>query len=165
MSADLNLISKRFRQMSKFIYLSNIAAEYAAEVRKTGAGAYAQDAAANADEANTINKVITPFNNSVTSAAKTIDGMGTTASTAVKNMLQQIVAVDLGLKAGVSIPVVGAALTAAMVNVSGTVAASGSNGSNATGICMYFYNNFNIVLPQSGEPNIPDSYIQSDIWD
>lgn len=152
-----------FRRIGKMIYISQQAPTFSATIKKTVTGLVAQDAEANADQYDQLNKVYVVFNSNMKNKLSGIDGMARDCSDAVKLQLQQVVAVDLGLAAGASIAAVGTALAARMNSVSATVDPSGAGGSNSDGIAMYFADNFGIELPQDGSANIPDTYIDDDI--
>lgn len=159
MSLDLTGLQNHFKTAGKYIFLALQSDDNAEAMKKAVLGADAQNADADADLFPRLKEVFVPFYNQTNAAINSVEAVRTYAKTAVQNLLQNVIAVDLGLSRGSSVATVGTALVASMVANSGKVTASGSS---PDGFSAYFGSNFSITLP-TGVANIPDSYIDDDV--
>lgn len=160
MSLNLTAIQTHFKRIGKIIYVANMAAAHNAEAQKAAVGLLAQEATADSAKYSATAEATVPFHSNVKTAIGANTALQTNAKQAVENLLRNVIAVDLGLSKGATVAAVGTALITAMTDASATVGASGVNPS---GIGGYFDTNFSIALPQSGSPNVPNTYIDDDV--
>lgn len=102
-----------------------------------------------------------PLEQNVEGLANVADSLGATMKTVVASYLSNSLAAQLSLTTGSNPNTVAAALATQMTAVGDSVAPSGSQGANANGYAMYFYNNFGVSLPQNASPTIPDVWINN----
>ena len=156
-------IQRLFKVMGKVIYLHQRAPGDATVYRKLMSSTIDQSVSGTASDANTITRFINPFMAQIGGTISTLDALPAQAKTLAATFLQNVIAVDLGLSAGVSLAQVGGRLTADMMAADESVAPSGDNMANDDGFAAFFARQFGIVLPQDAAPSIPDSYIIDDV--
>jgi len=183
MALLLGDIQTIFKNFGKLLYIKRLAGGYTnpsdqTEAQVGDAATYQQVAMAAVDQAvsglaadySIFTNVLTPFVASIGGLVNNLAQIPTLVQTTADTYLKKVVAVQLGLANTATNAAIGSALTSAMNNCKTTtngsvtpalIAQSGSNGSNADGFAMYFYNIWGIVLPQDPSPNIPDGWICS----
>jgi hypothetical protein len=152
MSLTLSGFQSRFKTIGKLIYLAQLGPTHSAQKMLGYMALLDQSTTGIAADFDVNVQVVSPIGLTIRTTSAADAGLPATVKTAVDNYLRKFIAVDLGLP--VSAPYVGAngtgigaTLLAQMIAVS------------ASGIAMYFANNFSVVLNQNVSPSIPDSYI------
>jgi hypothetical protein len=155
----------RFKKFGKFINLSYVSGPPVVTLKTAHAATVDQTSQTDQTVEFDVNdQIVTTLGSTVKSVAAQVQTIPAAAFTAADGFLKKFVAIkDLGLTGTPTNAQVGTALVASMTSAGATVAASGTNGANASGFAMFFANNWGIVLPQSGSPSIPDSYITATV--
>lgn len=158
MSLTGTQIQKAFKIFGKLIQMGVQGPSDAVTYRTLMSAISDQIASGSSADASAIINTSTPAATQLAAVASTLDTVATQAKTLVQTYLQQVMAVDAGLTAGVAVATIGAKLITDMTTASQTVVSSGGN---PNGILAYFATNFSIQLPPapSGSATIPDNYI------
>lgn len=156
-------IQRYFKIMGKVIAYAQRAAADSDAHRKILAGTVDQSTTGLASDADTVVKFVTPAIQNMNTTVTSLDAVKANAKTLGTTLLQQVIGVELGLKANAKLAEVGSKFVAEMNAADETVAPSGVNGANDDGFAVYFASNFNITLPQDQAPTIPDAWIDDDV--
>ncbi|HEV2294076.1 MAG TPA: hypothetical protein VGR35_09470 [Tepidisphaeraceae bacterium] len=156
-------IQRLFKIIGKVIFFAQVSVPQSDGYRKLMSGLVDQTSSGLSSDADTQPKFTIPAIQAIHGTVVHLDGVPATAKGLGETLLRQVTAVDLGLRAGAQLGVIGTALVADMNAASETVAPSGENGSNSNGYAVYFAREFGIVLPQNPVPTILDSWVDDDV--
>lgn len=163
MAMSATQLAAVFKNVGKMMYMAQLAEPDAYAFRKAMMGCVDQTHRGDASEFDLFNDIEVPLATQIKGIVRTLQGVPAQIRSTIQSYLQRCVAVDLGLQAGATMEQIGTALVATMNANGQTVASAGINWANEDGFAVYFAKEFNIVLPQSDPPNIPDEWIDDDV--
>lgn len=159
----LSEIQDAFKVFGKIIFISQLAGPDVDAYKQAQSSTFEQAVTGTAEEFDLISNVLIPMHSQTKSTVSALSQIPNQCKATVENYLKKVLASQLELVSSTSSVAILEALAAEMQSASGTITPSGTDGVNADGFAMYFYDNFGVELPQDPVPNIPDSWIDDAI--
>ncbi len=160
MALNTAAVQEHFKIFGKLIFIHNLVTTHQAAWEKAVAGLYDQGMDAVAADYDLARLVFNPFASQVHSVINGISNAPNTVKNAVTLYLKNEVAEGVDLTSSATPADIIDGLIDEMNTNGDTVGASGTY---SDGFAAYFNAQYSKTLPQSGSPNVPNSYIDDDV--